>query len=314
MAKYTSQFSGTEIDRRLQEVDDRWGAAYFDQSTYEWLGFRNEDEKAQYLETGNKSLIVGSAVKFNFTGTINQVKVVNKMQDTSIAFTQQAAEMKITCSFLSQQKGITDPEWTTIPEDFEVTVAIDKGNVGTYETLLTKDVKNEEDLTFDIKGKIINGANRVKITAKGKDTGTTGLLTYTVTLTTMYLKESNFSWYKPFIEGESYSLGGVNIGGAIDKVVRIKVTGEGYAKEYEEKIGTAIYTQAAYAFTKMQFPDTGTGVYHVEIWLDANGLQSEHLHYNIICVSAADKGSAQLACIGKVADKVYNGADNDLLE
>jgi hypothetical protein len=154
----------------------------------------------------------------------------------------------------------------------------------------------------------------VKITAKGKDTGTTGLLTYTVTLTTMYLKESNFSWYKPFIEGESYSLGGVNIGGAIDKVVRIKVTGEGYAKEYEEKIGTAIYTQAAYAFTKMQFPDTGTGVYHVEIWLDANGLQSEHLRYNIICVSAADKGSAQLACIGKVAEKVYNGADNDLLE
>lgn len=314
MAKYTSQFSGTEIDRRLQEVDDRWGAAYFDQSTYEWLGFRNEDDKQLYLETGNKSLIVGSSVKFNFTGTINQVKVVNKMQDTSIAFTQQAAEMKITCSFLSQQKGITDPEWTTIREDFEVTVAIDKGNVGTYETLLTQDVKNGADLTFDIKGKIINGANRVKVTAKGKDTGTTGLLTYTVTLTTMYLKESNFSWYKPFIEGETYSLGGVNIGGAIDKVVRIKVTGEGYAKEYEEKIGNAIYTSAAYAFNKMQFPDTGTGVYHVEIWLDANGLQSEHLHYNIICVSAADKGSAQLACIGKVAEKVYNGSDNDLLE
>lgn len=314
MAKYTSQFSGTEIDRRLMDVDDRWGAAYFDQTTYQWFGFRNEDEKQQYLETGDESLIVGSPVGFDFTGTINQVKVLNKMPDTNLSFTQQAAEMKITCSFLSQQKGITDTQWTEIPEDFEVTVAIDKGNVGTYETLLAKDVRNGADLVFDIKGKIINGANRVKVTAKGKDTGTTGLLTYTVTLTTMYLRESNFTWYKPFVENEVYSLGGVNIGGAIDKVLHVRVTGEGYSKEYEVKLGAAIYAQTAYAFKGMEFPTAGTGVYHVEIWLDASGLQSEHLRYNIICVSTADKGSAQLACIGKVAEKVYNGADNDLLE
>jgi hypothetical protein len=63
----------------------------------------------------------------------------------------------------------------------------------------------------------------------------------------------------------------------------------------------------------MVFPNTGTGVYHVEIWLDANGLESDHLHYNIMCIAAADVNTAQLICINDISKSAMNGSDSKLV-
>ena len=106
----------------------------------------------------------------------------------------------------------------------------------------------------------------------------------------------------------------MNIGGNIPKVLKIKMSKEGYERTYDVNIGSNIYTTSAYVFNGLEFPSGGTGVYHVELWLDANGLESEHLSYNIICVSQADKFTAQLVSIGNPVEKVFNFADNKLFE
>jgi hypothetical protein len=111
-----------------------------------------------------------------------------------------------------------------------------------------------------------------------------------------------------------YNLGGMNIGGNIPKVLKIKMSKEGYERTYDVNIGSNIYTTSAYVFNGLEFPSGGTGVYHIELWLDANGLESEHLSYNIICVSQADKFTAQLVSIGNPVEKVFNFADNKLFE
>ena len=316
------QYSGARVQEFIKKYlvlgntanQERWGTALFDVTSYSLIGFKDEDNKAKYLETGDKSLIVGAPVPFSFTGTVNQLKIINNMSSGNLYFTAQAKEAIIECSFLSQEKGITDSAWSDVNEDFEVTVSIDKGNTGVFEPLVTsQSVLNGNTFTFDVRNAIATGANRVRINAKGVDTGATGAFTYTVNLTTMYLAPSNFTWYLPFVEGNSYNLGGLNIGGNLQKLLRIKVTKEeSYIKEYEINIGTAIYTSTAYVYDGLEFPTAGTGVYNVEMWLDANGLESEHLSYNIICVSDADKFTKQLVCISDAPKSVYNSAENKL--
>lgn len=314
MAKYISRFTGQEIDQRLADVEDKWGAAHFNSMRMEWIGFKNEEDKAEWLATGDDSLIVGSPVPFSFSGTVNQVKVVNEMSSKDLYFTTQSTEVLITCSFISQEKGITDSMWNDVNEDFEVTVSVDKGSAGTFVDIITgKTILNGNSFTFDVGKYLATGANRVRVQARGLLTGYKGAFTYSVTLTTMYIAPSKFSWNNAFIEGTTYSLGGLNIGGNLEKKLKVRVTNtdetKPYSKEYEENIGTMTAITNAYFFKKLVFPDKGTGVYHVEIWLDANGLESDHLHYNIMCVSSADVNTAQLVCINDIATDVTNGSD-----
>lgn len=315
MARYTSQFTGKEIDNRLAQVNERWGAAYFDATTYRWLGFKNEEDKAEWLSTGDDSLIVGSPVPFSFSGTVAQVKIINEMPSGNLYFTTQATEALLTCSFLSQEKGITDSAWTDVIEDFYVSVAIDRGGVGDYTDLIVDQlILNGNSFTFDVRAGLASGNNRVRVVARGAQSGASASFTYTVNLTSMYLSPSNFTWYTPFIEGATYNLGGMNIGGNLQKVLRIKVAKEGYEKLYEVNLGNATYITNAYVFTGLEFPASGTGIYNVELWLDANGLESEHLRYNIICVAAADQYTARLISVSEQPDKVFNFAENSLFK
>ena len=316
MAKYVSRFTGQEIDQRLAEVEQKWGAAHFNSMRMEWIGFKNEEDKAEWLATGDDSLIVGSPVPFSFSGTVNQVKVVNEMSSKDLYFTTQSTEVLLTCSFISQEKGITDTIWNDVNEDFEVTVSVDKGSAGTFVDIITgKTILNGNSFTFDVGKYLATGANRVRVQARGLLTGYKGAFTYSVTLTTMYISPSKFAWNNAFIEGTTYSLGGLNIGGYLNKSLKVRVTRDDvneskrYFKEYTEVLGNFTAINNAYFFKKLVFPDKGTGVYHVEIWLDANGLESDHLHYNIMCVALADVNTAKLVCVNDIATDVTNGSD-----
>ena len=315
MARYISNFTGPEIDNRLSQVDERWGSAYFDPTTYRWLGFKNDLDKATYLATGDESLIVGVPVQFSFSGTVTQVKIINEMPSGTLYFTTKETEAYLTCSFLSQEKGITDSAWTDVVEDFNVSVAVDRGGTGEFADLIVEQlVLNGNSFTFDVRNMLASGSNRVRVVAKGVLSGASASFTYTVNLTSMYLSPSNFTWYTPFIEGATYNLGGMFIGGNLQKVLKIKVAKEGYEKLYEENIGKDTYTSNAYVYRGLQFPEAGTGIYNVELWLDANGLESEHLKYNIIFVSQADKYTAQLISVSEQPSSIYNFTENTLFK
>ena len=304
-----------EFSRDKASIALKFGASYFDQDKMMQYFFATYDDKQQWLDSGDDSLIVHS-VPFNFSGTVNQIKVINEMASANLFFTTQSTEAKITCSFISQEKGITDSAWTDVNEDFEVSVMVDRGGSGSFVTIVDKQsVLNGNSFTFDVRNSLATGANRVRVMVKGVQTESTASLTYTVTLTTMYLAPSNFAWYVPFVEGEAYSLGGMNIGGNLQKVLRIRVSREeAYLKEYEINIGDSIYTSTAYVFTGLEFPTAGSGVYNVELWLDANGLTSEHLSYNIICVKAEEKSTAQLVSVSDMPSSVLNFSENKLFE
>ena len=309
--------SGAMVQKFIKDsLNEKHGATYFEPTTNTMLFFSSKEDLIEWMSTGDSSLIIDE-VEMNFSGTMYQVKVLNEMPSKTLYFTTQMDKAEISVSFLSQKKGITDTSWQDVIEDYHVSVYIDKGGVGSYTPLLLDQfVVNGNIFTFDVRKALATGVNRIRVVAVGTESGTgaQGSEVFIANLTSMYLAPSNFTWYKPFIEGETYSLGGMNIGGNLQKVLKIRVSKEGYEKLYEVNIGNDIYTTTAYVFQGMQFPEAGTGVYNVDIWLDANGLESDHLSYNIICVSQADKFSAQLVAIGDPAKVVYNFTDNILFQ
>ncbi len=312
MAKYISKYTGAEIDNTLSQVSQKIGDIYFDPINNVQYFFKSAEDKLAWLD-GNTSIEVKTC-PFEFSGTVRKMTVVNGMDNKQFYYTQKSESAIITVGFKSEEKGITDTSWTEVTEDATIKVEIDRGVSGNYETIIDgQTVLNGNTFSFDVFKYLATGNNRVRVTATGVDTGSSSNLVYQVLLTSMYLSPAQFKWNIPFIEGQPYSLGGLYIGGNLDKILKIKVSNEHtYSKTYEINIGTQTNTSIAYYYNGLEFPTEGTGVYNVELWLDANGLESEHLHYNIICIAEADVKTAQLIAVSNVLPTVKNYDTNTL--
>lgn len=295
--------------------DTRYGSVYFDRSTMTLYAFKSIEDRDMWLSTGDSSLIIDSNV-FSFENELFRMLILNKEESQNLYFTTSEDKAEFTFGFLIQKKELTAIEWEDVIDDAIVSVSVDKGSNGEYSEIITgRKLMYGQDLTVNVKDYLAIGDNRIKVSVTGVTTGAKSTLIYTANLTTMYLSPSNFTWNTPFIEGKEYNLGGMNIGGAIEKKLFVKVTNEsGYYKLYEKNLGTSTYITNAYFFKELEFPSAGTGVYNVELWLDANNLESGHLSYNIICVAAADETTARLVCISNIADKAINYADNILFQ
>lgn len=311
----TAEEFNTVVAAVVQHDHEITRATYWDPINTTKYGFASEEDKQRWLD-GDSTVVPTETTKYQFAGKQQVVKVINKMPSTNIYFATNQEEAVITAGFVSQEKDITATDWTEVFEDALFSVFIDRGATGVYQEVISnKLVLNGNDFSANIKNYLSTGANRVRITAVGASSGESGNLQLSVTLTSMYLEPSNFTWYTPFIEGSTYNLGGFHIGGNLSKYLKIKVSKEGYESPiYEQFIGTNTYITTAYNFTGLQFPEAGTGVYNVECWLDANGLESEHLSYNIMCVAEADKFTAKLVAVSLPAEKVYNFSDNELFK
>ncbi|MBR5862846.1 MAG: leucine-rich repeat protein [Bacteroidales bacterium] len=99
-------------------------------------------------------------------------------------------------------------------------------------------------------------------------------------------------------------------------MLNIRISNENnYSASYKVPLGTATHTITPYDYYDLPFPaEGGTGVYHLEMWLDASGLQSEHLRYNIMCVAEADQHTAQLVVMNSSLNKIVNYDENTVFE
>lgn len=276
--------------------------------------FASAEDKQEWEETGVESWI--DSAPLNISGTERKIQITNLAGNNNPYFTTASGQAVISVSFKSLKKDILASDYTEEMEGALFTVSIDKGSVGVWSVVESgKFVGYGETYSIDIFKYLAIGANRVVIKAVGDTTGAVGQLNIVANLTQMYLTADNFSWYVPFIEGQPYRLEGMHIGGNLSKTVHIKVSNEaGYTLPYDDPIGTRQYINSSYLFEGLQFPSSGTGVYNVEVWVTADGdtIETDHLHYNIICVGAEDVTSAQLVAISSAPASVVNYADNTL--
>ena len=171
--------SGKEVREVIQRTfGEKVASTYFDPIEMKLYGFKSIDDRDAYIATGDSSLIIDTC-PFSFTGTQNRINILDKQGTTTLYFTTNANEANITVGFESQEKGITDTEWKEIAEDFVVSVSVDRGASGNYETFIAdKQVLNGNTLTFDVRRYLATGSNRIKVTAKGVDSGAVANLTF----------------------------------------------------------------------------------------------------------------------------------------
>ena len=215
--------------KSVDNEQNKMGAFYFDTAAMKFYTFRTQEDRDNFISNGDSSLILSSQ-DIVFGGTQKKLTIINKMSSNNIYFTTNSKKAEITVGFESKEKEFNAPEWTDVIEDAYFNVSVDKGVTGTYVNILENVlVRHGETLTFDVFNYLSSGPNRVKVTAVGLVSEQTANLGYSVTLTSMYLSPANFGWYLPFVEGSTYNLGGMNIGGALQKKLIIKVTnGSGY--------------------------------------------------------------------------------------
>lgn len=313
--EYRSRFTAEDIDNRLERIGSAFGAFHIDPSTWTFYFFNDEGDKQKFLDGDTSVWYTSEAL--DVSKKMQQIKIINDMDSTILYFTTQEESNIITVGFISQEKDFGEDEYTEIYENAYFTVDVDKSNTGNWVTIVeNKRIVNGEKLSVDIKNYLATGTNKVRIKCTGEQSEKSTTMLFTANVTTMYLKASNFGWHLPFIEGTPFKLGGMLIGGSINKVLNIRVSNENnYSASYKVPLGTTTHTINPYDYHDLPFPtEGGTGVYHVEIWLDANGLQSEHLRYNIMCVAAADQHTAQLVVMNSSLNKIVNYDENVVFE
>lgn len=293
-------------------VNTKAGAFYVENETGLFIVFKDEASKSAYLTSGDESGVLG---KFALGGASSEtvyMMTVNTPKDL-YSFTTSSQKMEITAGFTSQVKYTDEEGYIEFKEAALFSVSVIKSGAEAVVVSSGNVVKQGETFTFDVKPYVGNGDNTVVITAEGLVSASKGVTAVTVGVTSMALLPMDFKWNTPFVEGQSYALGGMKVLGTLDKKLHIKMSGNEYEESYEVNIGTAQYDDVAYNFEGLTHPNT-TGVYKVELWLEAteSGLTSETLTYRIMCIKADEVNTAQLICINDVATEVLNYSESKL--
>lgn len=318
--------TGQEVEQFIKSTfDTKLGASYFDSQSSTLCFFASKDDLGRWVSEGmnlSSPLIVHQSV-LSFSGMNSRILFdLSAMGDTrDFYFVQSKGEAEITLSFMSQQKAMTDTEWTTIHEDYRVSVFVDKGSTGTFgEAIVNSELVLDGNLfSVDVYKHLNTGSNRVRIVCVGESTGTRQEETFSAYMTSMYIKADNFDWATPIIEGNNISIGTFKIGGSISKKLYVKVEGDGYEHTYEQNIGTSVFENTSTSYTGVEFPNASnnqlddstrtdfTGVYSVKVWLESGSLRSDILEYQMIFVEKDDIGTVQLVCVNEVANPAMSG-------
>lgn len=318
-AKSDASNALNQLDSLNDEVDvlevlanSKAGAFYVENETGLFVIFTDEAAKMAYISNGDESGVIG---KFALGGAETEtvyMMTVNTPKDL-YSFTTSSEKMEITAGFTSQVKYTDEEGYIEFKEAALFSVSVIKSGAESVVVSSGNVVRQGETFTFDVKPYVGNGDNTVVITAEGLVSASKGVTAVTVGVTSMALLPMDFKWNLPFVEGQSYALGGLKVLGTLDKKLHIKMSGTEYSESYEVNIGTAQYDEIAYTFDGLVHP-SATGVYKVEMWLEAteSGLTSETLTYRIMCIKADEVSTAQLIVLNDVATEVLNYSESKL--
>lgn len=197
--------------------------------------------------------------------------------------------------------------WTATGEDFTYIVSVDNGT-GQFTQKKTGTLNAGAEATLAIRGWLTTGQNRLKIIVTGNDSGQQATKVFTVNVTSLYL-ESSFSWQNPWIEGEKFMLNGLQFSGNLQKTLYISIDGhDDIVPPVVFPSGTN-YTSSAYAFDLTEyFPEDleESGIHTIEVWMEGGGVSTQSFSYNVMCILAAEKNSAQLIAINNMKSKASN--------
>ena len=270
-----------------------------------WLRYEGGNITFYDKQDGNA---IGS---ITLSGTIYSIKLQSDTSQTFFVLTTEDTHyISITPSSKSGELGGSMSDFI---EDYTYTVSVDNGN-GSFKEILSGTCVNGYTIRENIRNYITTGTNRIRFIVTGNESGQSKAQVFTCTLTNLSLT-CNFSWWKPFIQGQNYYIDNIYFGGNLAKTLYVMINDD------EEQLyninfssGTN-YLTTGYQFSMSdKFPNEGTGVHKVEIWMAGDGVETPHYVYNMMCIEESDVNQVSLVCINNIVSKAANYHNQTLFQ
>ena len=310
-------FSGEAVQNFIKSyLRSVTGAAWFNPSNYTMYFFASAEDRDTFISDPTQTTLVKFSCPMNFSSTMYRVDITNNTGTTIVNTATNATSCPLSASFVVQTKSITDQAWTNTQTGCYVTIGIDRGLSGNYETIAERTLyASGATINIDAFSYLALGTNRVRYFFEAEDGTVTGSLVYTINLAELYVELFSNTWYQPILQStsDSWYLGGFRIAGAGFKTLHISLFNASGTKVVDDSrpIGnTNAYVSTPYYFrwTDSSNPilALNTGVYTVRAYVSTDQLSSETIEYKVMYVRTSDATTAKLVCINSVPDKIYN--------
>lgn len=273
-----------ELRASLQSViTEKFGNAVYRQGT---IYFYDEDG----------GTVIGSVT---LSGTIYSISVATNVESVFSVLT--GDQNKYITFAPSTTAGALGEEGVAFIENYTYIVAMDSGSG--YVNRFTGNISSGESATVDIRTFLAVGTNRVRISVTGTESNQTKTTILTATLTSLSLNCSH-TWYTPWNENQDYVINNIYFSGSIQKTLHVKLGEQEWTKTYRANENYATIA-TNYTIPASAFPATvESGVHTVEIWMTGEGVSTEHISFNIMCLQDGD--TTPLVCINAVSSSAVN--------
>lgn len=264
-----------------------------------------EGGKINFLDEAGGSVLDSITI----TGTSYIVSVDSNMPSVfAVLMSETSKVITLTPKTESMEFGSATKE--DFPEDYTYKVEIDNGGGFVDKTPAVNTIKSGASVDIEIRNNITTGINRIRIIVTGVESRQPKTLVYTATVTSLSLK-CDHPWYQIWSEGETYVISGIYFSGNIQKTLHVKVGDNEYLQDYASNTQ---YANVPTTFDLTNYTPTDSGVVPVELWMTGEGVETQHIRYQIMYVKREDVGNISLICFNNVPSKVYNFKQEDLVQ
>ena len=244
------------------------------------------------------------------TGTSYSVSVATNVQSSNFTVLTSDTSYPITLTPTTKAMEFGSTEQTDYPEDYTFKLEVDSGVGYVDRTPENNSIRQGETATVDIRQYLKVGTNRIRFVVTGVSSEQPRTLGYTVTLTSLSLSCSH-PWHQAWIQGQEFAITNIFFGGNIAKTLHVKVGDTEYTKDYT---ASTSYDKVPTTFDLTNNTPSQSGVTPIELWMTGDGVETKHIHYNIMYVATEDVGKVSMICTNKVKTDVYNFTEETLLE
>lgn len=257
-----------------------------------------------YSESGGTQL---GAV--TITGTSYTVNVkTNVSSNFTVLTTDETFPITIEATTKSMEFGSAVQE--DFPEDYFYKVEIDTGSGYVDRTPENNTIKEGGQASVDIRRYVVTGNNRIRLVVTGAISGQPRTLTFNANLTSLALS-CKHQWNKAWIQGEQFAITNIYFTGNIVKTLYVKVGEEVHSITYP---ASTQYGSVPTTFDLTDKTPSESCVIPIEMWMAGEDVETKHIFFNLMYVAKEDIGKISLICTNNVKDKVYNFAEETLLE
>lgn len=255
-----------------------------------------------YDEEGGKELgsIKLTGTSYSITLDSNRgpnFNVLTSDTDAKITFTPSTTAIE-----MGQSQGVP------FPEDYLFTMEVDSGSGYTDRTPADNAIRSGGSATVDIRNYIKTGSNRIRIIVTGATSQQTRTTVWTANLTTLSMT-CNHTWERAWIQGQAYSINEIYFGGNVAKTLHVRIGDQEYTQKFS---ASQQYTSVAYEFVATDYFPGITGVVQVELWMTAEGVETQRVKFSLMCVKAADIATARLTVVNDLPAEAINYSSQTL--